>query len=307
MFSKGLALIVTIVVSAIALYCSIASRWSKTRENFAGLGVQFKPVLEFTAGAAKAGSMMGANVASNSANYSGNMFTVPGVWQSQLPPRIPPPGGYSRDILYNMPDSKYQAVPQTPLGYADAVKSERTKENYTFLGNQSDITNYTAGNYADVQKNLKYTETTDKLPVSNMNVLSAVAEDTGVMQPIVYNNFMYANTKSRLWAQQDMIRGSLPIVPVAPGPNDWFRPSVRPNIDLNAGAMAVMAGANNDTAKETLGLMRLASGGTTQFAAGVPVTEFEASAFKPAFGNPVSQKLMGLSASGADVQVTAFP
>jgi len=77
-------------------------------------------------------------------------------------------------------------------------------------------------------------------------------------EPIIYDRIIFANQRSRLYEQGDPIRGDLPIIPHQ---NDWMRPSVRPNIDLRDGAMAVMGGWDNMTSKQTLELRNASSGG----------------------------------------------
>lgn len=62
-------------------------------------------------------------------------------------------------------------------------------------------------------------------------------------QPVIYDRLMYSNKKSRLMEHNDMIRGSLPIMPKY---GEWFRPSVDPLIDLQRGAMNVLAGQGNN-------------------------------------------------------------
>ena len=67
----------------------------------------------------------------------------------------------------------------------------------------------------------------------------------GEIQPHIYDRFMYANKKSRLYSLGDSIRGDLPILPAQ---GDWFVPSVTPHIDLRDGAMNVMCGQYNEIA-----------------------------------------------------------
>lgn len=87
--------------------------------------------------------------------------------------------------------------------------------------------------------------------------------------PIVFDRLIFANQKSRLAAQGDPIRGDLAIVPLN---NEWMRPSVRPNIDLRDGAMAIMGGWDNSTSRETLKLRMDSSHGSDTMGGGVDVS-----------------------------------
>lgn len=65
-------------------------------------------------------------------------------------------------------------------------------------------------------------------------------------QPIVYDRLMSSNMRSRLRGNGDYVRGDLMIVPDnykagCQHPN-WFQVSVKPERDLNRGAMAVIGG-----------------------------------------------------------------
>ncbi len=108
----------------------------------------------------------------------------------------------------------------------------------------------------------------DLVPVSDMTTLGA---DGAVNQPIVYDRFMFANQKSRLRAQGDPIRGDLPI---APCNNGWFNVAVNPHIDLHEGAMNVIGGADNGTARALGELNFAASGGTETINSGVNMSNY---------------------------------
>ena len=65
-------------------------------------------------------------------------------------------------------------------------------------------------------------------------------------QPVIYDRLIYSNIKSRLRGQGDYIRGDLLITPDnykcdGGGHPGWFQVSVKPNRDLNMGAMAMIA------------------------------------------------------------------
>lgn len=86
-----------------------------------------------------------------------------------------------------------------------------------------------------------------------------------IPQPCIYQNYVYANTKSRLQGDQDHIRGAIPITPE----KGWFRPSVDPAKDLRLGAMFVMGGIDNDTTKELIALKSLSTGKLQDVGSGV--------------------------------------
>lgn len=149
--------------------------------------------------------------------------------------------------------------------------------------------NYMAGsdNYKNVVEsmdNSSYPTVTDSIPVGDMTTVNALGE---VVQPIVYDRFIYANRNSRLRSQGDLIRGDLAIVPCEPG---WFRPSVSPNIDLQQGAMNVIGGINNETTQAMTDLIMATSADST--ISGVNMSSL--------------RNTMAGSAL-ADIKVTAFP
>jgi hypothetical protein len=127
--------------------------------------------------------------------------------------------------------------------------------------------NYSAGNFNQVTQQLynssEYPEATSMLPVGTMNSVNGLGE---AEQPIVYDRYMYANSRSRLRSLGDPIRGDLAIVPCSA---EWFRPSVSPNIDLQTGALNVMGGFDNDTSKKMADLINMSSGLTEDISGGV--------------------------------------
>lgn len=113
-----------------------------------------------------------------------------------------------------------------------------------------------------------------QLPEYNMMGVpqNPLNEDDAIGFPtdaIVYDRNIVANKNSRLRAQGDKIRGDLPI---APNSGNWFTPNVHPNIDLEAGAINVLAGVNNDTGKQLASLIHNASGKTNTAIGGVDVS-----------------------------------
>ncbi len=239
----------------------------QTQENFAGLGVSFK---------VKADPEIRDN--------SGYFYSVPPNLQAALSPRFSGTASYGPYLNYKMPRRDLQSVPINPLTYQNTIKKcgDDVKESFDTIQ-----PNFTSMNYAQVDNKLQARKdmiVNDLLP--EMMAESAMS----VAQPIVYDRYIYANQRSRLFGLGDPIRGDLPIVPYN---GDWFRPSVQPNIDLRDGAMMVMAGQDNATARNTMALMRQSSGNTLSTFAGAPVMATETN--------------IGYAAGGADVLATAFP
>ena len=69
-------------------------------------------------------------------------------------------------------------------------------------------------------------------------------------QPVIYDRLMYSNMRSRLRGQGDYIRGDLQIVPdnykAGNQHNNWFQVSVKPERDLNPGAMEQLFGRSEE-------------------------------------------------------------
>lgn len=69
-------------------------------------------------------------------------------------------------------------------------------------------------------------------------------------QPVIYDRLMYSNMRSRLRGQGDYIRGDLQIVPdnykTGCQHNNWFQVSVKPERDLNPGAMEQLFGRSEE-------------------------------------------------------------
>lgn len=284
-------LIITIIsmIAAIFAIMKIDMGKKKHRENFINVPLTYKtePV---------AGPTMS------------DMYAVPSYYQSALAPRFSNLS-YGANINYNMPSKKYQAVPTNPLGYSDMVQ-----ENFTGCGTckggcksppdcakggvggniaqamQQQAMNGqgTSNSYADAKNSLRYTEATSMLPVKDMKSKGLSALSGGKANPIIYDRYIYANQKSRLYALGDPIRGDLPIVPCK---SDWFRPSVHPNIDLRDGALAVIGGVHNQTSNKLHALQSLSTGGVYNTLGGV-----DYGVQKNSFINPAN-----------DVTVSSFP
>ena len=233
------------------------------------------------------------------------MFSIPGYYQSMLSPRFSNVN-YGSDVRYNMPSKENQGVPCDPLTYGNMVGG--TKENYCYncgggcksppecgkggIGPSNAVRNwsqdqmYASKDFKSAMNKLEYTDTSDMLPVGDMKTVNAMG---GPQQAVVFDRFMYANQRSRLYALGDPIRGDLPIVPCK---NEWFRPSVHPHIDLRDGAMQVMGGVGNSTSNELAALQNMATAGTYTTLGGI---------------NYSTQKQSALGTGQRDIQVTSFP
>jgi hypothetical protein len=128
----------------------------------------------------------------------------------------------------------------------------------------------------------------DAAPTETGGLLNANGE---LKQPIVYDRYIYANRQSRLRAQGDPIRGDLPIMPIS---GNWFVPSAHPNIDLQAGALNVMAGVTNETNNKLANLIHASSGETA-----IGGVDMSSSTIMPRFNTALSPF--------GDVTVTSFP
>lgn len=262
-----------------------------------------------------------ANLQTPNVLSKGDFYQVPGTWQSSLSPRIGlggVPGSVNAYIRYNPPSVNNMAyVPNNPLTVGKMIEGYNGSSGCGSCGNKNIVegfcgscgtggpgcrsngssavqampinmppANYAAGNYNQVKSNLQTAPVTASLPVGDMTMMGA---DGDVTQPIVYDRFIYANTRSRLYGLGDFIRGDLAITPHKPG---WFTPSVDPQIDLNPGAMAVLGGINNDTSRDTYNLINAASGGVYTLVGGVDLS---------------TQQGVEMTAAMRDVNVTTFP
>ena len=149
-----------------------------------------------------------------------------------------------------------------PLGYKrelDVTMSYTPPRDMTSnlsprIGNVSYGSNI---NYRPPEEKLLAVEPFNPLGVSN----------DGEIQPVIYDRFIYANKKSRLYSQGDSIRGDLPIIPAQ---GNWFVPSVTPHIDLRDGALNVMGGQFNETSSDLSSMKYNLTLGVDNIHAGLP-------------------------------------
>jgi hypothetical protein len=234
-------------------------------------------------------------VQQNAMGPSGNMYTIPGNYQAMLSPRMSNVN-YGAFIRYNMPNTNMLAAdPANPMSLKNMVyqpPQAQIKERYcgSSQGYQGQPIGTAASNLSQFgNQQLKYNEATDMLPVQAMGGQMVNALGEAESQPIIYDRFIYANQKSRLYGLGDPIRGDLPIVP---NNNGWFQVSVSPSIDLNSGAIMAMAGANNDTQKELMALRSASTAGLLNVGSGINYSVMQ---------SPFT------TGAGGDVQISSFP
>lgn len=190
-------------------------------------------------------------------------------FQATISPRCNP-NDYNASIKYSMPALANLAVPQNPMSYnnngynnmENMAKETYTRENYGSSPGSS-------GTQLKSISAAKATETGNNLPTSMvaMQDMTTVDVQGNAQQVHVFDNYIYANAKSRLRGQSDQIRGDLPIVPCKKGN---FDVSINLNTDLNAGALAAMGGvAPGTSAFDTAKLIYAASGNTNDTLSGV--------------------------------------
>lgn len=269
----------------------------------------------------------------NSLRGSGKFVSVPS-YQGVLSPRFSNVQ-YGANIKYNMPDRENMGTPCDPLTFGDMAKENykplqssqpETKENYgcgtgkcdtlscgkggygfghKLAGGYELPVGYTNGNYSDLYDSLEgpvvsrpctggYADNS-LLPVGTMSTTDNLGNSE---QFVVMNRLMNTNMKSKLRALGDPIRGDLAITPCQSG---WFSVYPTINVDLQPGAMNVLAG--HDAGESNAKLMELlmnASGGARTTFGGVNFEEAPRVNMSPSYSSM-------LSSANTDLHVTAFP
>ena len=228
---------------------------------------------------------------------------------------------FGANIRYNMPSHQNQAVPCKPLDFGNMAKENFTPKDrhprgcgsgtcgqgcapscgkggmpvdYS-PGNPSMPGSYAAGNFNKVldqtYNESSYPEATDSLPVGTMTTVNAEGD---VTQPVVYQNFVFANMRSRLRGLGDPIRGDIPIVPCE---GNWFSVHPNVNLDLHEGAMNVMGGVTNATNRSLATLINDASGGADTTIGGVNLANV----------NMTPEYTGSYGAALKDVQISGMP
>lgn len=244
-------------------------------------------------------------------------------FQSMLSPRFYP-SDMGAQVRYNMADYENQAVPCKPLTFGNMAEENYENpvvENYPSAsascsngscgggcspscgkggmpipyhgGDKMMPAGFAAGNYNQVADKVysqsDYPEISDVLPVGTMTTMDA---EGNVTEPVVYQQFMFANPKSRLRSLGDPIRGDLPIVPCE---GNWFSVHPTVNIDLQQGAMNVIGGVQNETSTALAQLIHDSSGQTA--IGGVDLSEV----------NMTPQYSTGFNSIMSDVTVSGYP
>lgn len=246
----------------------------------------------------------GSYVSPNMLDNKGKFVSVPN-YQSILSPRFSNTQ-YGAHIKYSTPNTQNMGVPVDPLTFGNMTKENfHSSSNLSSCGkgnnNVDDVpSSYTNGNRQQVHNSL------DGAPVSGSDLpigtMSSMDGNGNPEQHVVYNRLMVANTKSRLRGLGDPIRGDLAIVPCQSG---WFSVSPNLSVDLNQGAMNVMAGAGGggESYNKLMNLIMSASGGTKTALGGVDL----ANNLPQYKANMAGDYSSTLRAGMSDLQVTAFP
>jgi len=278
---KKILLVLAGIAIAIIAVCKSTLGQEKTVENFWGIGSRKWKTIPVV----KQGSGSNCHFAAAGGNFLGPLnddrFVKYPNFQGILAPRFSNVD-YGANIRYNMADYKNTAVPCNPLTFGDMAQEnyqEPTKENFStcstgctpscgkggmpvpYQGGAPPVSpGFASGNYNQMTNSAydssAYPEATDTLPVGNMTSMDA---DGNVTQPVVYQQFIFANQRSRLRAQGDPIRGDLPITPCE---GNWFSVHPNVNLDLQEGAMNVMGGISNDTNRALTHLINQTAGET---------------------------------------------
>ena len=305
---------ITIVCLLLTVFAFVNANSNPTKEGFltgfamgttnnrtsvaAVNGQVARSVMNQTAASLSA-SQARANLAQQAASTygvrKGDMYQVPPSFQATLAPRMYA-GSYGANINYDVPSMKNLAVPVDPLTFANM-----SRENFQGCkagvgrGNGSlDSTKtipppgYTASNYSDLQNALSGQTATSELPVGNMETVNAqgVAENV-----FTVNTLMHSPMRSKLRQHSDFIRGDLPIIPDQ-CKTKWFNVAVNPAIDLNIGAMNIMAGRNEASVLFNETVTALNGGLSNDVYASV---------------NMASQKDTATIGNSRGISVTAFP
>jgi hypothetical protein len=198
---------------------------------------------------------------------------------------------YGANIRYNPPSRNNTGVPANPLTFGHMAK-----ENYAPSCGKGGVpvsqSAQVSGNYDEVASTVYGgAEPTDFVAVGDMTTIDA---DGDVVQPIIYDRYIYAVRNSRLRGQGDPIRGDLAICPQN---NGWFNVSATPNVDLQTGALNVMGGLDNNSSRQMADLIFASSGNSNRLTGGIDL----------AADSMVNQFTTSASAGLTDINVTSFP
>ena len=233
----------------------------------------------------------------------GHPFFAVKNFQGQLSPRFSNTD-YGANIKYNLPNETNLGVRKNdPLMMHNAVTDTPVKcgAGTQFMNKPLMNSGFATGNFNEVTNDarieqmnnriltadevqLQTTAPSAQIPVGDMTTFSPTGE---MEQTIVYDRMIVANRNSRLRSQGDWIRGDIPICKNETG---WFQVSANPALDLNQGAMNVLAGPDNAVTQEMTAFMNNATGTST--VAGMHLT---------------NHQLASIGAGNSDVIVDAYP
>lgn len=328
------------IVMAILAICNFDFNKQPIVENWMGMGAQTTTAMPMVVSQdGRTTAFSGNYFDPGSLRGSGKFVSVPS-YQAVLSPRFSNVQ-YGANIRYNMPDRENLAAPCNPLTFGDMAKENysapssapQTREDYScgtgqcgsndgqscgkggyglghkVAGGYELPVGYTNGNFSDVYNSLTYDgkpapvisepckdkPTSASLPVGTMSTMDAFGNPE---QFVVMNRLMNTNLKSLKRSLGDPIRGDLAITPCQQG---WFSVYPTINVDLNPGAINVLAGQQaGESNSKLIELLVNASGGSRTTFGGVDFADAPRVNMTPQYGAV-------LSAASTDVQVTAFP
>jgi hypothetical protein len=195
------------------------------------------------------------------------MYSVPPNLQPNLAPRSNGFANMCASVRYNVPSSAHLAAPVE--NFQHVVKEDycgcstpNCNKNGSVPMNDPTVmsSDYSNGNYGNMVDSAdmkgSVSGVIDQIPMGTMETTNSLGESENV---VMANRLIFANPNSRLRALGDPIRGDLPITPCNTG---WFQVSVNPNLDLQAGAMNVMGGVQNETNNGTAAVINAQAGST---------------------------------------------
>ena len=193
------------------------------------------------------------------------MYSVPPNLQPNLAPRSNGFANMCASVRYNVPSSAHLAAEQKNIVKEDycGCTTPNCNKNGTGVPMNDPVvmkSDYSNGNYGNMVDSAdmkgSVSGVIDQIPMGTMETTNSLGESENV---VMANRLIFANPNSRLRALGDPIRGDLPITPCNTG---WFQVSVNPNLDLQAGAMNVMGGVQNETNNGTAAVINAQAGST---------------------------------------------
>jgi hypothetical protein len=226
-------------------------------------------------------------------------------FQALMSPRNTGGADYGAHIRYNMPSYEHQGVPCEPLAFGDMAQEgykppassvEGFQERYPTScgsgscgggcspscgkggcsvpysgGTPATKPGWTSPSYAKqldkAYSGSNYPDASSMMPVGTM---TTVDHEGNTVEPVVFNNFVFANMRSRLRGLGDPIRGDLPIVPCE---GNWFSVHPNVNLDLQEGALNVLGGVTNSQGQALTQLIHDASGNADMTIGGVNLAD----------------------------------